>query len=554
MAEVPNSADYIIIGGGLAGCTLASRLKHYLPTSTILLLEAGPSPKGNPLTVEPLACFAAHKSDIDWNYTSTPQSHLNNRTTYAAGGKILGGGSATNYGTWTRGPKVDYDLWGKIVGDNSWGYEGLVEYFKRTERVVGKADGGKDGEHGYNGPIHVVSVTKSSEKRRYPLREKTRAAWEKVGVKTIADGNAGDPIGCAEIVENWREGKRQISSDAYGLEDVQVITDTLVKRVVVEEKGGVKTATGVELADGQVILAAKEVIVSAGAYRTPQVLLLSGIGPASELAEVGIPLALDAPQVGKNFFDHMNCFSWWKLKHPEEGLSLGSPLLTDPAFFMGMPSDWVVTEHAADAEMRKALETDGDAGDRYGLLDPARGHTETIVCYSPGGASLVDVEVPFDGTYISVVLLGMVPTSRGSVTISSKDPAAQPVIDPNFYATEADRVAVRAAFRQVMRFFQDTPEGKDMAETELPPAGYPKLTSSSTDDEFDARVKRVGSTIFHPGGTAAMGKVVDTELKVKGIEGLRVVDASVLPIPLCAHYQVPVYAIAEKGADLIAKR
>jgi choline dehydrogenase-like flavoprotein len=326
-----------------------------------------------------------------------------------------------------------------------------------------------------------------------------------------------------------------------------------VKRVVVENKGGVKTAAGVELADGRVIGAGKEVIVSAGAYRTPQVLLLSGIGPADELARVGIPLTLDAPEVGKNFFDHMNCFSWWKLKHPEEGSSLGSPLMTDPAFFIGLPSDWVVTEHAPDAEMRNALEADGDAADQYGLLDPARGHTETLVCYSPGGASLAGVEVPFDGTYISVVLMGMVPTSRGSVTISSKDPKDQPVIDPNFYATEADRVAVRAAFRQVMRFFQDTPEGKDMVEEELPPAEFSKLTATSTDEEFDARVKRVGSTIFHPGGTAAMGKVVDTELKVKGIERLRVVDASVLPIPLCAHYQVPVYAIAEKAADLITK-
>jgi choline dehydrogenase-like flavoprotein len=552
--DIPSSADYIIIGGGLAGCVLASRLNQYLPTVSILLIEAGPDPTGHPFVTDPLSCFAAHHSDIDWNYTSVPQKHLDDRTTYAAAGKVLSGGTATNYGTWTRGPKADYDLWAKVVGDKAWSYEGLLPYFKRTETHFGKPDDAGKEQHGFEGPIWNVSISASSEKRKYPLRDKVRSAWERLGVQYTADANAGNPLGLAEVAENWREGKRQLACKAYDLSGVYVVTDTLVQKVVVEDRDGEKVATGVQLADGQVLKAGNEVIVSAGAYRTPQVLMLSGIGPAAELAKFDIQMQLDSPYVGQNIFDHLHCFMFWKLRRPEDGLALGTPLWKDPTYFMGIPCDWIVSEHVPDAEMKVALKVDGDEKDCLELLDPNRCHTENIVCYTPGGFSFAKMDVPMDGTYMSALVVGMTPTSRGSITISSTNPADSPIIDPNFYATEADRTAMRAGFRQLLRLFQDTPEGREMVESELAPEGYRTLNSKSTDEEIDKRIRRVGNTLFHPAGSASMGKVVDTELRVKGIQGLRVVDASVLPISICAHYQVPVYAIAEKAAEMIAAR
>lgn len=359
-------------------------------------------------------------------------------------------------------------------------------------------------------------------------------------------------MGLAEMVENWRDGKRQLASQAYGLSGVHVLTETLVHRVLLDERDGKKVATGVQLADGRTIKASKETIVSAGAYRTPQVLMLSGIGPADVLAAQGIPQLVDAPEVGRNFHDHLALCQWWKLRNPELGLSMGTQKWIDPSCMMGLPCDWVVSEEAPSEQMRAALKADGEAvNEHHPLLHPARCHTETLIVYAPAGAPVAGVNVPLDGTHIASAVLGMLPTSRGSITIASSDPSSPPVIDPNYYATEADRVALRAGLRQVMRVLQETSEGRAIVESEVPPAGFPPLKPDSTDEEIDARVKRAGNTFYHPAGSAAMGKVVDTKLRVHGVENLRVVDASVLPVPISAHYQACVYAIAEKAADLI---
>jgi choline dehydrogenase-like flavoprotein len=269
--SVPASVDFIIIGGGLAGCTLASRLHQGSPSLSILIVEAGADPTGHPLTSAPLAAFAAHETDIDWAYTTSPQASLNNRPIYAPAGKALSGGSATNYGTWTRGAAVDYDHWAKTVGDSRWSYKGMLPYFRKTEHHYDPQ--GDATQHGFEGPIYTATISTSSPKRKYPLREPLLAAWNKVGVPHIQDSNSGSQLGVAEMVENWRDGKRQMARDAYNLSGVQILTETLVQRIVLEEKDGEQVATGVELADGtgRIISANKEVILSAGAYRTPQV-------------------------------------------------------------------------------------------------------------------------------------------------------------------------------------------------------------------------------------------------------------------------------------------
>ena len=273
----PINSDFLILGGGLAGSVVASRLAAACPSASIIVLEAGQDESKNPLCALPLASFALHHTSLDWAYATVPQKHLGGRQCYAAAGKALGGSTAVNYGLWTRGAKADYDAWAEMLGgDSQWGYDGMLDYFKRTERHFDK---GQSDVHGTHGPIWTTSITLSSPKRRYGLRDSVRNAWTEMGLEQCDDYNAGFPLGFSERIENWRDGKRQLAYDAYGVKDhknVTILTNQLVKRVVIVTlDDGTKVATGAETADGTIYSASKEVIVTCGAYRSPQVLLLS---------------------------------------------------------------------------------------------------------------------------------------------------------------------------------------------------------------------------------------------------------------------------------------
>ena len=550
--------DYIIVGGGICGCTLASRLHSYSPSASILLIEAGPNVSSHPLTSSPLACFAAHFSDLDWAYFTVPQKHLDNRPCYAAGGKALSGGSATNYATWTRGAAVDYDRWAHLVGDESWNYQGLLPYFKKSETHYDEKGVSKE-FHGFNGPIHSSSVSASSPNRKYPLRDQLKKAWEAIGVEENPDGNSGNPLGMAELVENWRDGKRQLTSESYDLSGVTIKTDTMVQKIVIEN--GV--ATGVELASGEKIKASKEVIISTGTYRTPQLLMLSGIGPEATLNQHSIPTVLTSPHVGQNFHDHLAVTQWFKLtpKYIEAGTAIGNPHWQDPSYTKGLPCDWNVSLHEPNALLEPAIEKDGQTSELKpeDLLSPSTVHTETILVYAPAGAQLANVHtIPMDGSHIGSAVLGMMPTSRGSITISSNKVTDPPVIDPNYYATESDRVAVRSGIRRATKLLLESKEMEGVVESETPPEGYAPLTSHSSDEEIDARVRRVANTFYHAAGSCRMGGsisegVVDAHLRVFGVQGLRVCDASILPCPVAAHLQAIAYAIGVMGAAFIGE-
>ena len=547
-----NEFDYIIIGGGLAGCTLAARLREYNPVLKVLLIEAGSDVSKHPLVSAPLACFASHGSDLDYNYHTTPQEHLDGRSLYQAAGKALSGGTAINYGTWTRGSAVDYDRWAQLVGDARWSYAGLLPYFRKTETYFRKEVNMK--EHGTSGPIHTASVTSSSKNRVYPLREPLLKAWNEIGVKKIEDANNGRPLGVAELVENWQDGQRQLASQAYNLSGVQILTESTVKKVLFAEHREGPIAIGVELLDGSSLKATKEVIISAGAYRTPQILMLSGIGPARQLHHYNIPVIVENSQVGENFHDHLLLAIPFKLKNPQHGLSMGTPLWSDPSYQMGLPCDWIVTDRVSDEDIKKALAKEAFPPEvTHHMLQPDSCHTETLIVYAPAGAPITNHHVPMDGTHIGAIVTALATESRGKLTLKSSDPRESPEIDPNYYATELDRIALRTGIRKVLNLFYGTDDGKEMVEGENPPPGLPPLKLNASDEEIDVRVRSQGRTFFHAAGTSSMGTVVDTDLKVKGVQKLRVVDASVLPIPISAHYQVCVYAIAELAADIIQR-
>lgn len=446
----------------------------------------------------------------------------------------MSGSSAVNYGAWTRGHAADFDLWSKEVGDSRWSYDGLLPYFKRSEHWHDeKADAD---QHGFSGPIHT-----SSSGRDYALREPVKEALLSTGLTFNPDMNSGDPNGIAQLVENWHEASRQHAAICYNLKDIHVMTNTVVERVLIEEN----QANGVELTDDQRLMASKEVIVSCGALRTPQLLMLSGIGPISELSKFSIKQVAELP-VGQSLHDHGSINIVWKLKDPSKGYAFGSPAFNKPEYATGNPMDWMATAAAPDDELRKAASADGT------MFEPGpRNDYEVTVMYAVTAAAPVEI-APMDGTHITTGVLCLSPTSRGIVTLPSNKATDNAIIDPRYFTTDHDRAVIRAGMRLTMQAMESSAL-KDYIEGETPPPGMPRISSSSSDADLDKRVNAMCWSWFHAGGTASMGKVVDSQCRVYGIKGLRVVDTSIMPLSITAHLQAPMYAIAESAADLIAQ-
>jgi hypothetical protein len=257
-------------------------------------------------------------------------------------------------GGWIRGDAKDYDLWASVVNDQRWSYAGFLPFFIKTER---HHDPSADpAQHGFDGPIRTQTARTTG--RDYPLREPTKAAFAAIGINEISDANSGSPQGLAQCTEAWNHGKRQLASQLYPLDSVEVLTDTLVRRVLIEENQGRKVAVAVELADGRTIRASREVILCAGAYRTPQVLLLSGIGAEEELSMQGIKQVINLPDVGRNLHDHLAASQYWKLRDPAPRLAAGDPDFNNPAYALGLPLDWIATQSVPVEGLKSALEVD----------------------------------------------------------------------------------------------------------------------------------------------------------------------------------------------------
>ena len=480
-------------------------------------------------------------------YNTTPQAGLANRPILNFAGNILSGSSAVNYGMWSRGDRIDYEQWAKSSCDERWTYERMMPYFNRSEH---HHDPDADPKlHGFDGPIHTVSG------RQYPLRDTVYNAFRTAGYQDNEDANSGNPLGLAKYTENWHKGFRQPAGTAYPLDGVEVMTDTSVRKLVLKDQPatGNMLATGIELLSGRQIHARKEVIVCCGAHRTPQLLMLSGIGDEAELAKHGIQQLVNSHFVGHGLFDHLALGIAWKLQPSvqERGAALGHPKWADnPSNAEGMPMEWIAHASVPPSAILLALQADGEilAAPKQ-LLLRERAHIMMLVAYGPMALG-PNSSIPMDGSHISTISLLYQPTSRGSLTLSSANPEDPPVVDPAYYATQTDKVMLRSAIRNILRVME-TPAMQDVIECESPPEGYSPLTSKSTDSEIDARVAGFGTTIHHAAGTCAMGNVVDGQLRVKGVDGLRIVDASVFPAPVSGALQASVYAVAELASDLI---
>ena len=548
MADSPDQFDLIIVGGGTSGCVLASRLHQGDPSKSILLIERGPDERTHPQITNPLAApLIPVTTNLASKYDTVPQAGLGKRSILNLAGNILSGSSAINAGMWSRGDKTDYEQWAKSSGDDRWTYERMMPYFNRSEH---HHDPDADPNlHGFSGPIHTISG------RQYPLRDSVYDAFHAVGYQDNPDANSGNPLGLAKYTENWHKATRQPAGTAYSLTGVNVMTDTTVRKITLkdDQTTGKLLATGIELVSGRQIYARREVIICCGAHKTPQLLMLSGIGPEAELAKHGIDQLVDNPFVGQNLFDHLALGMAWKLKSSiqERVAAMGHPdWMSKPSNAEGMPVEWIAHDSVPPSALLPALQADGATlTASKQLLLKERVHSMMIIAYAPMALGPNET-IPIDGSHIATITLLYQPTSRGTLTLSSANPQDQPVIDPAYYSTQTDKVILRSAVRNTLRIIE-TPAMQAIIDYESPPEGYPPLTSTSTSSDLDARIAAFGTTIHHAAGTCAMGKVVDGQLKVHGVNGLRIVDASVFPAPVSGALQASVYATAELASDLI---
>ncbi|KAK6825649.1 hypothetical protein PG987_013143 [Apiospora arundinis] len=480
--------DYIVVGGGIAGSVISSRLIEQDHSLKILLIEAGPDVSSR-TDLTYVNSTNLIMGDFDYNDQTVPQANLNNRQIGNSGGRALGGGSVINTGGWIRGDKVDFDLWAKTVGDQRWSYDSQLPYFRKTENWCDPKQHPE--QHGMEGPVHVA--TPSSTGREYPLRDQVLESWRQIGVDALPelDANAGRIQGVGAMYENRREGKRQITSSVYSLDGVTVLTETVVDSIMLT-KGGADgndvQATGVRLANGTAY-EAKRVIITAGAYRTPQLLMLSGIGPAETLAKHGIEPKVEMPDVGRHLADHVMYYMFWKLKDPSLGYALGSsnPLFSKQQFGLGNANDFITsTVIPQDEGLARAIAKD-----------------EADQAAEGKGDGFNDPQHPF-----------LHPTSRGSVTISSRDPRAPPVIDPRYLSTEVDRHVWWTALRQMASLVasDSTILGREVIASETPPSAFAGRPLSNArdvleDDAYlDARVAAGAISTYHGQGRVPWAK------------------------------------------------
>ncbi|OJJ30841.1 hypothetical protein ASPWEDRAFT_119408 [Aspergillus wentii DTO 134E9] len=530
----------VIVGAGAAGCVLASRISEARPDTQILLIEAG---VGRDERVIPAAGYLPGMgSDIEWNYRSEPQTSFADEDVSLTSGKIVGGSSAVNFQCFTRGPSVNYNQWADLVGDERWSWKNLLPYFKKSEawtpsQAMIEEDTPTEDLHGANGPIKVTHVTNSGKPRKYPLRNKIQEFHEILGQQKIVDLNGGFPRGYAECASSHFNGFRSFATSYKLGDNVTVWTESVVEQVIMNGKkaeGVLVTRVG-EKGERVRAMADKEVILSAGTQASPKILMLSGVGPKSELDRHNIPQIANLP-VGENYAEHPTLSMYWTVGEANATLGGAEPQTPECDWLAGIPFDWQSFSPADESTRAKAKE-ELSAPDYQQYIADGKVQMEVFVNPIPGW--------PGKRT-ISLVNVLVDPLSRGTIKLRSSNPFDAPILDPKLLSSPVDRSAFYESVRTTAAAIQKV---HSLGAVEF---GVDEdLRKDWSDKAVETRIKRSGGTVYHPSGTCAMGSVVDTECRVLGIEALRVVDASVFTIPLAAHYQAPTYAIAEQMADII---
>ncbi len=519
--------DYIIIGSGSAGSVLANRLSED-PGVSVLLLEAG-SPDKNPWIHVPAGFAKLQNPSVNWCYFTAPQKNLNNRRLWCPLGKTLGGSSSINGMIYIRGQKQDYDAWAQD-GNTGWSYANVLPYFKRAENNESLSDI----YHGHGGPLQV-----SNQKTPNITAWAYVKAAQQAGHKFNPDFNGDNQLGTNLYQVTQKDGRRASTAVCYlnpakKRSNLKIITNALTHNILIENG----KAVGVEYIKGSKsfkVNCEKEIIVSAGALNTPKLLLLSGIGPADELKKLDIDIKHDLPGVGKNYQDHLNSYVVSDLKDP---ISYDGQNEFPKNIKHGL--QWFFFKNGAAtspvAEGGCFISTDGS-----GRADI---QTHVLPAYVVNAA-----RTKVDGHGITINSCVMRPTSRGSVTINSKDPKAEPVIDPNYHDTEHDRKLSIESIKQIREILSQPAISKYIKRERFP------SKDAKTDDEILSYIKQYASIDYHPVGTCKMGtdqmSVVDPELKVHGLDGLRVVDNSIMPYLNSGNTNAPAIMIGEKGSALI---
>lgn len=514
--------DYIIVGAGSAGCVLANRLSAN-PETKVLLLEAGLPDQQMEIHI-PLAFAKLFKTVYDWAYHTTPQTKLNNRKLFWPRGKVLGGSSSINAMIYIRGHHRDYDHW-QALGNEGWGFDKALHYFRKSQNQ----ERGESTYHGVGGSLNVADLRSIN-----PLSRIFLNAAEEMGFPLNNDFNGQEQDGFGFYQVTQKDGKRCSAAAGYltpilSRPNLTVQTQVHVTKLLIENNKVIGLAYLLEGREEQEVYINREVILSAGAINSPQILMLSGIGPADELRRLGINVVNDLAGVGQNLQDHLFLSVAYACKEP---ISL---------------ADAETPENVAEFMQGRGPLT-SNVGEAGGFIRTKSGLSQPDIQFHFGPVYYLNhgFTKP-EGHGLSIGPTLICPESVGYIKLNSRNPLDAPIIEPNYLTNETDLDTLVRSVKIV----------KEMAKTKAfqPYCGAAVCQALSTDEEIKEFVRNTVETLYHPIGTCKMGNdkmaVVDDKLKVHGIENLRVIDASIMPRIPAGNTNAPVIMVAEKAADLI---